>query len=183
MSGIITAEPFADVFIETRDNETMQGLVTAIYEIGCLMGAMFILGVGDILGRRKAMILGSFVMAIGVILQVTAFPGAGPLAQFITGRVVMGVGNGINTSTIPTYQGETSCPDFGPCTKLTSELQPSAAKLRTAAFSSASKAAPLLLERSSHTGLTTVLRTAPTASHGAFPSPSSLSLLSSSPAP
>ncbi|KAK0751872.1 general substrate transporter [Schizothecium vesticola] len=108
MSGIITAEPFADVFTETRDNETMQGLVTAIYEIGCLVGAMFILGVGDILGRRKAMIIGSFVMAIGVILQVTAIPGASPLAQFITGRVVMGVGNGINTSTIPTYQAECS---------------------------------------------------------------------------
>ena len=115
MSGIITAKPFADVFTETKDNETMQGLVTAIYEIGCLAGAMFILGVGDILGRRRAMILGSVIMAMGVIIQVTAIPGAGPLAQFITGRVVMGVGNGINTSTIPTYQGEFSCSSLGPC--------------------------------------------------------------------
>lgn len=114
MSGIITAEPFADVFTETRDDETMQGLVTAIYEIGCLVGAMFILGVGDILGRRKAMILGSLIMAVGVIIQVTAIPGSGPLAQFITGRVVMGIGNGINTSTIPTYQGEISYPYFWP---------------------------------------------------------------------
>src|SRR6478609_3099227 len=109
MSGIITAEPFADVLTETRDNSEMQGLVTAIYEIGCLMGAMFILGVGDVLGRRRAMILGSIIMAIGVIIQVTMMPGAGPLAQFITGRIVMGVGNGINTSTIPTYQGKLPC--------------------------------------------------------------------------
>jgi len=105
MSGIITAAPFNDVFVATRNNSTMQGLVTAIYEIGCLLGAMFILAVGDLLGRRKAIILGALVMLVGVIIQVTAMPGTSPLAQFIVGRVVMGVGNGINTSTIPTYQG------------------------------------------------------------------------------
>jgi len=84
----------------------MQGLVTAIYEIGCLLGAMFILGVGDLLGRRRAIISGAIIMLLGVIIQVTSISGASPLAQFIVGRVVMGVGNGINTSTIPTYQGE-----------------------------------------------------------------------------
>ncbi|KAI1497724.1 general substrate transporter [Biscogniauxia marginata] len=108
MSGIIDSVPFANVFEETRDNATMQGLVTAIYEIGCLMGAMFILGVGDLLGRRKAMILGGVIMIIGAVIQVTSFRGHQPLAQFIIGRVVTGVGNGINTSTIPTYQAECS---------------------------------------------------------------------------
>ncbi|KXX80422.1 Sugar transporter STL1 [Madurella mycetomatis] len=108
MSGIITAPAFNNMFEETRDNSTMQGLVTAIYEIGCLAGAMFILGVGDILGRRRAIILGAAVMLLGVLIQVTAMPGASPLAQLIVGRVVMGVGNGINTSTIPTYQAECS---------------------------------------------------------------------------
>jgi hypothetical protein len=34
MSGIISAAPFNDVFTATRDNSTMQGTVTAIYEIG-----------------------------------------------------------------------------------------------------------------------------------------------------
>ncbi|KAK3329951.1 sugar transporter [Apodospora peruviana] len=108
MSGIITAPAFNDVFEETRDNPTMQGLVTAIYEIGCLFGAVFILAFGDLLGRRKAMILGALVMMIGVVIQVTAQSGSNPLAQFIVGRVVMGVGNGVNTSTIPTYQAECS---------------------------------------------------------------------------
>lgn len=39
MSGIITAPAFADVFEETRDNSRMQGLVTAIFEIGEYRGA------------------------------------------------------------------------------------------------------------------------------------------------
>ncbi|KAH6854030.1 general substrate transporter [Chaetomium sp. MPI-CAGE-AT-0009] len=108
MSGIITAPAFNEMFKETYDNPTMQGLVTAIYEIGCLAGAMLILGVGDLLGRRRAIMLGAFIMLLGVIIQVTAMPTSTPLAQLIVGRVVMGVGNGINTSTIPTYQAECS---------------------------------------------------------------------------
>ncbi|KAK3989948.1 hypothetical protein QBC44DRAFT_76824 [Cladorrhinum sp. PSN332] len=108
MSGIITAPAFNDMFTATKDNSTMQGLVTAIYEIGCLLGAMSILWVGDMLGRRRSIIIGATIMLIGVIIQVTAMHTATPLAQLITGRVIMGVGNGINTSTIPTYQAECS---------------------------------------------------------------------------
>lgn len=47
-------------------------------------------------------------MIIGVIIQVTAMPGHIPLLQFIFGRVITGIGNGMNTSTIPTYQAECS---------------------------------------------------------------------------
>lgn len=108
MSGIISAPAFNDMFEETKNNPTIQGLVTAIYEIGCLIGAMFILGVGDLLGRRKAMIMGGIIMIIGAVIQVTAYRDHNPLAQFIIGRVITGVGNGINTSTIPTYQAECS---------------------------------------------------------------------------
>ena len=86
----------------------MQGFVTAIYEIGCLAGACFILAFGDFIGRRRAIIAGGCIMVIGVIIQVTSMAGNAPLAQFILGRVIMGVGNGINTSTIPTYQAECS---------------------------------------------------------------------------
>lgn len=34
MSGIITAPAFNDLFTATKGNSTMQGFVTAIYEIG-----------------------------------------------------------------------------------------------------------------------------------------------------
>ncbi|KAL1963260.1 hypothetical protein VTN77DRAFT_8585 [Rasamsonia byssochlamydoides] len=108
MSGIISARPFNTVFPATYKNSTMQGTVTAIYEVGCLAGAMFILWFGDLLGRRKSVMLGATIMIVGVIIQVTAYPGHVPLAQFIIGRVITGIGNGINTSTIPTYQAECS---------------------------------------------------------------------------
>ncbi|KAI0486669.1 general substrate transporter [Xylaria cf. heliscus] len=108
MSGILTAPAFADVFEETRNNSTLQGVVTSVYDLGCLVGAIFILTVGDQLGRRRAIIAGGIIMIIGALIQVTAYPGHAPLAQFIIGRIVTGLGNGMNTSTIPTYQAECS---------------------------------------------------------------------------
>jgi MFS family permease len=47
-------------------------------------------------------------MIVGVIIQVTAVPGNKAMAQFIIGRTITGIGNGMNTSTIPTYQAECS---------------------------------------------------------------------------
>lgn len=108
MSGIIAAEPFMHYFPETYNNATWQGFVTAIYEIGCLLGAVIVLLWGDLLGRRRGMICGALTMILGVIIQVSCIKGHKATAQFIIGRVVTGIGNGMNTSTIPTYQAECS---------------------------------------------------------------------------
>lgn len=43
-------------------------------------------------------------MVVGAVLQTSAFG----LAQLIVGRVITGIGNGLNTSTVPTWQSETS---------------------------------------------------------------------------
>ncbi|KAI7164065.1 general substrate transporter, partial [Hortaea werneckii] len=108
MSGIISATDFNNYFPQTKGDATWQAFVTAIYEVGCLIGAIFQLNYGDRTGRRRAIMIGALVMIIGVIIQVTAFDGSHATAQFIVGRTVTGVGNGINTSTIPTYQAECS---------------------------------------------------------------------------
>jgi sugar porter (SP) family MFS transporter len=106
MSGIISAEPFMRYFPETYNNSTWQGFVTAIYEVGCFLGAILVLMFGDRLGRRRAMMIGALIMILGTIIQVTAIKGHAATAQFIIGRTITGVGNGMNTSTIPTYQAE-----------------------------------------------------------------------------
>lgn len=108
MSGIISAEPFNNAFPQTKNDPTWQAFVTAIYEVGCLLGAIWQLSTGDKIGRRRAIILGGVIMIIGVIIQISAIPGHGATAQFIVGRTITGIGNGINTSTIPTYQAECS---------------------------------------------------------------------------
>ncbi|KAL2004763.1 hypothetical protein VTN00DRAFT_3291 [Thermoascus crustaceus] len=108
MSGIISDPAFNDMFTATKGDNTMQAAVTAVYEVGCLVGAIFALLFGDRLGRRWMIVLGATIMIVGVIIQVTAFPNHIPLLQFFFGRVITGIGNGMNTSTIPTYQAECS---------------------------------------------------------------------------
>ncbi|RVD87241.1 uncharacterized protein DFL_001483 [Arthrobotrys flagrans] len=103
MSGLITHPNFNATFPSTANNSTMQGLVTALYEIGCLIGAIFILFFGDIIGRKKGIMAGASIMILGTVVQVTSF---GSLVQFVVGRIVTGVGNGMNTSCVPTYQAE-----------------------------------------------------------------------------
>lgn len=77
-------------------------------QIGCLFGAIVALLIGDWLGRRWMIITGATIMIVGVVIQVTAMAESIPLLQFIIGRVITGIGNGMNTSTIPTYQAECS---------------------------------------------------------------------------
>lgn len=73
----------------------IQALVVAIYEIGCLIGALFIVAMGDKLGRRRSILLGVSIMYIGAILQTAA---VGPsIAMLIVSRIVTGIGNGMNT--------------------------------------------------------------------------------------
>ncbi|KAL2350217.1 putative hexose carrier protein [Cryomyces antarcticus] len=109
MSGIISAKPFNDAFPQTRGNTTWQGFVTAIYEVGCLFGAIFILTFGDKLGRRRGMDHPRLRYHDNCRDHSNSLVvGHGATAQLIIGRTITGTGNGINTSTIPTYQAECS---------------------------------------------------------------------------
>ncbi|KAF7589739.1 hypothetical protein BBP40_003888 [Aspergillus hancockii] len=81
---------------------TRQGIVVAAYNLGCFAGSIPTIWVGNWLGRRKTIFLGSFIMVIGALLQCTSYH----LPQLIIGRLVTGFGNGMNTSTVPTWQSE-----------------------------------------------------------------------------
>jgi MFS family permease len=78
--------------------------VVAIYEIGCLFGSLFTVFMGERFGRRRTVMLGCTVLSIGAALQVAAYG----IPQLIVGRVITGLGNGINTSTVPVWHSETT---------------------------------------------------------------------------
>jgi MFS family permease len=59
---------------------------------------------GEMLGRKRTILLGTSIMTVGAILQITAYG----VPQMIVGRIVAGIGNGINTATAPVWQAETS---------------------------------------------------------------------------
>ena len=107
--GLLTLKSFTKYFpsIDTTTDDssaqsTRQGITVAAYNLGCFAGSIPTIWIGNMLGRRKAIFIGSFIMVIGAILQCTSYE----LAQLVIGRLVTGFGNGINTSTVPTWQSE-----------------------------------------------------------------------------
>jgi MFS family permease len=99
MGGLLTLPSFLEVFpeIDTQGNDngtsgpsTLQGITVASYNLGCFAGAIACIWLGDFLGRRKTIFLGSAIMVIGAAIQTSAFS----LGQLIAGRVITGLGNG-----------------------------------------------------------------------------------------
>ncbi|KAG1768791.1 general substrate transporter [Suillus occidentalis] len=110
MSSLLTGNQFEASFPEVivepshPDHATLQSFTIAIYEVGCLFGALSNLWVGDKLGRRKTIVVGGCIMIVGAILQTSAFS----FVHLIFARIFTGYGNGLITSTVPTYHAELS---------------------------------------------------------------------------
>lgn len=125
MGGLLTLNSFVTVFPDidttkssssTSSNATTQGMhlnanllfihtnclgiTIASYNLGCFFGAIFCIWIGNYLGRRKTIFTGSIIMVIGATLQASAYS----LPHLIVGRIITGIGNGMNTSTVPTWQ-------------------------------------------------------------------------------
>jgi hypothetical protein len=75
---------------------TYQGIAVASYNLGCFLGALITIFIGNPLGRKRMIILGTAIMVVGAILQASATT----LEQLIIGRIITGLGNGGNTSTV-----------------------------------------------------------------------------------
>jgi MFS family permease len=88
--------------ISSPSTDYLTGTVVAIYEIGCFFGSLFCLFAGERLGRKKCIWLGCVVLSIGAALQASAYS----IPQMIVGRIVAGLGNGMNTSTVPVWHSE-----------------------------------------------------------------------------
>ncbi|KAF5136621.1 Sugar transporter STL1 [Metarhizium anisopliae] len=115
MGGILTLPIFLEQFPDINDTEngltdaeksnrsTYQGIAVASYNLGCFIGAVITIFIGNPLGRRRMIFLGTAIMVVGAALQASAFT----LEHFIIGRIITGLGNGGNTSTVPMWQSET----------------------------------------------------------------------------
>ncbi|KAJ6083121.1 hypothetical protein N7467_007256 [Penicillium canescens] len=104
-SGVVVTQDFLEIHDLVGPSKTATlSTVTAIYDIGCFLGAITAFTIGERLGRKRSILFGTAIMSIGTILQASSFS----LPQMFVGRIVLGIGNGINTSSAPIWQTETS---------------------------------------------------------------------------
>ncbi|KAJ5293623.1 Major facilitator superfamily domain general substrate transporter [Penicillium antarcticum] len=83
-NGVVITQDFLETHNLVGPSKTKDlSTVTAIYDVRCFFGA---------------------VVAFSTILQTTSFS----LPQMFVGRIILGVGKGINTATAPIWQTETS---------------------------------------------------------------------------
>ncbi|QKX54978.1 uncharacterized protein TRUGW13939_02068 [Talaromyces rugulosus] len=112
MSGIISGDSFVKEFpILDGDSlhvSVLQGAVVSCYELGCFFGAIFTLCYGQRIGRTPLLVGGGALMVIGTVISTATFGPQWGLGQFVIGRVVSGLGNGMDTATIPVWQSECS---------------------------------------------------------------------------
>lgn len=112
MGGLLTLGSFTAVFPEINTSGVSgaskqavnQGISIGSYNLGCFAGAVICIFIGDILGRRRTIFVGSLIMVVGAAIQA----GSINLGMLIAGRLITGVGNGLNTSTVPVWQSETT---------------------------------------------------------------------------
>lgn len=80
------------------------GLVSSLFTLGGFLGALFATLLGDWLGRRRVIFIGSAVVIIGAALMSSSYS----LGQLIASRLIQGAGTGAITATVPVWQSELS---------------------------------------------------------------------------
>jgi MFS family permease len=104
LGGLIALPSFLSANHIDSEAADLQGTIVAIYDIGCLTGCIICGFVGQMLGRRMFIVIGGLLVCLGAGLQA----GAHGTAYLIGGRVVAGVGMGLNTTMVPIWVAETS---------------------------------------------------------------------------
>jgi sugar porter (SP) family MFS transporter len=89
---------------EKSRKSTIQGVVVATFTLGALFGALSCSYTGDKFGRRKVIMAAGLCTLVGEVLEASSFS----LAQFIVGRIIIGLGIGQLSSLVPVWQSETS---------------------------------------------------------------------------
>ncbi|CAG8417376.1 unnamed protein product [Penicillium salamii] len=119
MAGILNGKEFVNTFpiLKMPEDPTasqkhyidvIRGGVTSCYEIGCFFGALFSMFYGDRLGRTRLIAMGASTLIVGALITTVCYRAHWEVGQFVIGRVVSGIGNGMNTATIPVWQSECS---------------------------------------------------------------------------
>ncbi|KAI8809276.1 hypothetical protein BJ742DRAFT_677004 [Cladochytrium replicatum] len=80
----------------------LNGNIVASFLYGCVFGACIVWWMADYLGRRRSILLGSCVFAVGGIIQASSLS----IAYLYIGRAVSGIAIGVLSMVVPVYISE-----------------------------------------------------------------------------
>lgn len=90
-SGVVISDDFLRLHnLEGPTKTTLLGTVTAIYDVGCCLGSLLAYSLGERLGRKNTVVVGTIVTSIDGLLQASSYS----LGQMMAGRIIAGLGNG-----------------------------------------------------------------------------------------
>ncbi|OQD72410.1 hypothetical protein PENDEC_c021G03410 [Penicillium decumbens] len=104
MSGVVISQYWLNEM--GNPSTVMTGTITALYDVGAVFGAIIAALTVERLGRKRSLMVGSFLIIIGAILMGASVE----RIQMIVGRIVTGLGIGFLTSVAPVYQSEICLP-------------------------------------------------------------------------
>ncbi|KAL3472391.1 general substrate transporter [Aspergillus californicus] len=111
ISVTLVMEQFLDRFVEVADGHPgsgfWKGLMTAMLELGAVVGAFNQGWLADKISRRYSIVVAVFIFLIGAILQTAAVD----YAMLTVGRTIGGVGIGMLSMVAPVYISEISPPE------------------------------------------------------------------------
>ncbi|KJZ79730.1 hypothetical protein HIM_01199 [Hirsutella minnesotensis 3608] len=103
MGSIISTPYFLNPLgIRRGDADTISNIVS-LYDVGNMAGCILTMCLGRRFGRKGMIYMGCSVLTVGAVVQAASYN----VAAIICGRIIAGVGNGMNTATIPTWVAET----------------------------------------------------------------------------
>lgn len=106
VGGVLTLPSFEHNYRYLPKHQTRtNSLAVGLQQLGAFVACFFVWPITDALGRRKALMLSSFVFCIGAMIQTI---NTHSLAAFYVARVIAGLGLGAASVVVPMFSSEMS---------------------------------------------------------------------------
>ncbi|KAF9406336.1 hypothetical protein BGZ94_003151 [Podila epigama] len=100
MSGVVGTKRYQEYF--DYPSSSLQGGIVASMAAGSFLGALMAGTLGDLISRKRTIMLASIIWIIGSIIQCATVN----VAMLIVGRMINGVAVGLASMIVPVYQSE-----------------------------------------------------------------------------
>lgn len=106
ISGVLVMDRFINTFNWKSPLE--EAFIVASLQLGCFIGSLLSSFFCDYLGRKRAILSGAFIFALGGVMQTVSFE----LILLYAGRLVSGIAIGLLSMAVPLYLSEMSPKDL-----------------------------------------------------------------------